>query len=128
MVTTLICSIGARPLGDDRKMAMGVDMAARKKRQSSGKETMEMMVYVDKPTADYHGAANVEAYVATVLNVVSYSYKMQSLHSCCFIVAPLWVTLLTAECCPSLPHGCSFPACTMTPPSWAHLCMLPSSD
>ena len=96
----VICSIGSRPIEDARRMAKSIDMAARRKRQSSGKETMEMMVYVDKQTADYHGAANVEAYVATVLNVVSYSYKMQSLHSCYFIVAPLWVTLLTAECYP----------------------------
>lgn len=52
-----------------------MEMASRGKRQSSGKETVEMMVYVDKQTVDYHGTSNVEAYVTTVLNVVSCNYK-----------------------------------------------------
>ena len=52
-----------------------MEIPSRGKRQSSVKETIEMMVYIDKQTADYHGASNVEAYVITVLNVVSCNYK-----------------------------------------------------
>ena len=52
-----------------------MEISPRGKRQSSVKETIEMMVYIDKQTADYHGADNVEGYVITVLNVVSCNYK-----------------------------------------------------
>ncbi len=68
----MLPSPGARPLGDARRVARSVELAAREKRQSSGKETMEMMVYIDKETADFHGGTtNVETYVTTLLNVVS---------------------------------------------------------
>lgn len=62
----------ARPLGDARRMARGVDLASRERRQSTSKETLEMMVYVDKQTADYYGStSSVETHVLTMLNVVS---------------------------------------------------------
>ena len=77
-------------LGDARRVARSVELAAREKRQSSGKETMEMMVYIDKETADFHGGTtNVETYVTTLLNVFASLYNDPSL-----LGPPVYVALV----------------------------------
>ena len=86
LIAVLLPSPGARPLGDARRVARSVELAARDKRQSSGKETVETMVYIDKQTADFHGGTTkVETYVATLLNVVSGSVDIVETH--CYVHA-----------------------------------------
>ena len=82
-------------MGDARRVARSVELAAREKRQSSGKETMEMMVYIDKETADFHGGTtNVETYVTTLLNVVSGSVDIVEtrcyIRTCTCVIGYQW--------------------------------------
>ena len=76
----LLPSLGARPLGDARRVAKS--LRADVGPQGPVIETMELMVYVDKQTADFYGGkAATEAYVTSMLNTVSGSvpYRGDSL-------------------------------------------------
>ena len=53
-------------------MVRKIEEETRKRRQSGNtKETLEMMVYVDKSAVDFHGSSRVESYVMNMLNIVS---------------------------------------------------------
>ena len=53
-------------------MVRKIEEETRKRRQSgNAKETLEMMVYVDKSSVDFHGSSGVEFYVTNLLNMVS---------------------------------------------------------
>ena len=53
-------------------MVRKIEEETRKRRQSGNtKETLEMMVYVDKSSVDFHGMSGLESYVTNMLNMVS---------------------------------------------------------
>ena len=53
-------------------MVRKIEEETRKRRQSGNtKETLEMMVYVDKSTVDFYGSSRLESYVMNMLYRVS---------------------------------------------------------
>ena len=50
-------------------VAKKIEEGVRERRQTT-KETLEMMVYIDRATVNHHGSANVETYVMNMLNIV----------------------------------------------------------
>lgn len=61
-------------------MVRKIEEETRKRRQSGNtKETLEMMVYVDKSAVDFHGSSRVESYVMNMLNIFASLYSDASL-------------------------------------------------
>ena len=50
-------------------VAKKIEEGVRERRQTT-RETLEMMVYIDRATVNYHGSANVDTYVMNMLNIV----------------------------------------------------------
>ena len=79
VLSLLLPSPGARPLGNARRVAKS--LRADVGSQVPVIETMELMVYVDKQTADFYGGkVATEAYVTNMLNTVSGSVHVVENH------------------------------------------------